>query len=222
MLSLMKIDIKKFRLQKQPFYFLIAYVAMGILAFMILYTLDGALVESAPVVIDVLLKPVFIILEAILISSILINEFKDKTILMLFTYPIDKRKLIFSKVALILIYSLGGILAGQIILNLAFYGINQLLPAVPYSITLNQIIMYVVSSVMIILLGLIPMCVGLISYSSVATLVTSLIIVIAGSSSGLGFDNLLSNIVVVAGMGTIGGVTVVYSLIKLNKRDIVV
>lgn len=129
MLRLMKIDIKKFGLQKQPLYFLVAYVAMGILAFMILYTLDGALVESAPVVIDVLLKPVFIIWEAILISSILIDEFKNKTILMLYTYPINKRKLIFSKVALILLYSLGGILAGQIVLNIVFYGISQLLPA---------------------------------------------------------------------------------------------
>lgn len=222
MLDLMKIDIKKFGLRKQPLYFLVAYCAMGILAFMILYTLDGALVESAPVVIDVLLKPVFIIWEAILISNILIDEFKNKTMLMLYTYPINRKKLIFSKVALILLYSLGGILAGQVILNLAFYGINQVFPAVPYSLTINQVIMYFASSVMIILLGLIPMCVGLVQFSSVATLVTSIIIVIAGSSSGLGFDNLLSNVAVITVMGAIGVVAAIYSLVSLNKRDIVV
>ena len=80
MRELIKIDIKKFNLKKQPIYFLIALLPISIILFGILYLDNGALVESAPIVIDILVKPVYIIWEAILISSVIIDEYKNKTI----------------------------------------------------------------------------------------------------------------------------------------------
>lgn len=222
MRELMKIDVKKFNLKKQPLYFLIAMIPIALLIFGILYVDNGALIGSAPVAIDVILKPVFIIWEAVLISTVVIDEFKNKTILMLYTYPIDKRKLIVSKVLVVAGYSFIGIMASQIVLNLLFCGIHQFIPAIPYTLTINDAIGYVVSSVMVIMLGLIPLSVGLVKYSTIATLVTSIMIVLMGSSSGMGFDQLLSETGVVVTFGGIGIAAAVYSIFTTFNRDIIV
>lgn len=215
----MKIDIKKFNLKKQLVYFLIALLPISLMLFGVLYLENGALVGSAPIAIDVIVKPVYIIWEAILISAVIIDEFKNKTILMLYTYPINKKKLIISKVLLVAGYSFMGLIGSQIILNLLFFGIHQFIPVIPYTLTINQAVGYFASSIMAILLGLIPLCAGLVKYSSVATLVTSIIIVLMGSSSGLGFDQLLSEIGFVAGLGLIGIAGTIYSILKLFEKD---
>jgi len=220
--ELMKIDVKKFHLKRQPGYFLLAILIMAMMIFGVLYVDNGSLIDSAPIIIDVLVKPVFIIWEAVLISSIIIDEFKNKTILMLYTYPINKKKLILSKVFLVVGYSLLGIIASQLILNLLFFGIHQFVPAIPYTLTLNQAMGYLVSSVLVVLLGLIPLSVGLLKYSSVATMVSSIIIILMGSSSGLGFDQLLTQIGFVSALGIAGTVATIYSIGKIFRRDVIV
>jgi hypothetical protein len=222
MYNLMKIDIAKFNLKKQPLYFFIVNAIMAIMIYSILYLTNGVVEESAPVIIDVITKPVFIVWEAILIAMIIIDEFKNKTILMLYTYPLDKKKLILSKVILILLYSIVGIISSQIFLNLLFWGISQVIPTIPYVLVWKQVIAYTLSSIMIVLLGLIPLCIGLIKYSTIATIATSVAIITIGSSSGLGFDQLLSQISVVSTMGIIGTVATIISITKMFKRDIIV
>jgi len=222
MYNLMKIDIAKFNLKKQPLYFFIANAIMAIMIYSILYLTNGVVEESAPVIIDVIAKPVFIVWEAILIAMIIIDEFRNKTILMLYTYPLDKKKLILSKVILILLYSIVGIISSQIFLNLLFWGISQVIPTTPYVLVWKQVIAYTLSSIMIVLLGLIPLCVGLIKYSTIATIATSIAIITIGSSSGLGFDQLLSQISVVSTVGIIGTVATIISITKMFKRDIIV
>lgn len=218
MLSLIKTDIRKFNLKKQPLYFILAVLGMAALIFGILYATD----ESAPVVIDVLVKPVFIVWEAVLTVIVIIDEFRNKTILMLYTYPLNKKKLIISKVLIVLYFSLAGIISSQILLNLLFYGFSQFIPQIHYELVWRQVIGYGVSSIMVILLGLIPLAAGLVKYSTVATMVSAIMIIVMGSSSGLGFDQLLSQISVVSVMGIIGAASTIYSVTKIFKRDLIV
>lgn len=221
MLDLIKTDIRKYRLQKQFLYFLIANVIMAMAIFGILSfeTID---IDSAPVIIDIFVKPVFVVWEAVLICMVVIDEFKSKTILMLYTYPIDKKKLIVSKVITVLLFSLAGILLSQILLNILFFGIHQVMPTIPYQLVWKQVVSYGFSSVMVILLGLIPLCVGLISYSTIGTMVTSIAIVSVGSSSGLGFDNLLSQMGFVSVLGVVGIAATILTIMNVFKRDIIV
>jgi hypothetical protein len=195
---------------------------MAVIIYAILYLTNDSLVESAPVVIDVIVKPVFIVWEAILIAMIIIDEFKSKTILMLYTYPLDKKKLLVSKVAVVLLFSISGIITSQILLNILFWGISYLTPTIPYVLAWNQIVAYTVSSIMVIFLGLIPLCIGLVKYSTIATIATSIAIITIGSSSGLGFDQLLSQISVVLVMGTIGVVATIISVTRIFQKDIIV
>jgi len=221
MVELMKIDIKKFGLKKLPLQFMIAMIPMGFMA-LVMAMAPGSMVVAVPEALAIIARVVFIIWEGVLISKIVIDEFKNKTILMLYTYPVDKKKLIISKALLVAGCSLVGIIGTQIILNIILGGLSLVIPGIAFTLTIAQVISYFVASVMIILLGLIPLAVGLMTYSTVATMVTALVIVLAGSTSGLGFDHLLGELGIVAGMGLIGMVGTVSAIIYTLKKDTIV
>lgn len=221
MLDLMKIDIKKFGLEKLPLYFLIAMVPIGLMA-LVMSTTAGALLSSVSEAVAIIVRPVFVIWEGILICRIVIDEFKNKTILMLYTYPAAKEDLIISKALLVTGYSLLGIISTQIILWVVFGGLSLVIPGIPFALTMPQMFSYLFSSVMVILLGLIPLAVGLMTHSTVTTMVISLVIVLAGSTSGLGFDHLLSEIGIIVPMGLAGIAATIGAIAYTLKKDTIV
>ena len=221
MLDLMKIDIEKFGLKKLPIHFLIAVIPIGLMA-LIMASSSDALLSSVSEAVAIIVRPVFIIWEGILICKIIIDEFKNKTILMLYTYPVDKGKLIISKALLVTLYSLLGIISVQIVLGVVFGGMSILIPAIPFALTMGEFISYLVGSIMVILLGLIPLAVGLMTHSTLVTMVVSLVIVLAGSTSGLGFDQLLSEFGIITTMGVIGLVSTGLAITFTLKKDTIV
>jgi len=221
MLDLMKIDIKKFNLQKLPIYFLIAIIPIGLMALVMGLTAES-LVGTISEAVAIIVRPVFVIWEGILINKIVIDEFKNKNILMLYTYPVAKRKLLISKTLLVAGYSLLGIIGTQIILGLLFGGLSLVIPAIPFALTMGQMFSYLVASAMVVLLGLLPLAVGLLTYSGVAALVTSLVIVLMGSSSGLGFDQLLSEFWFLIALALAGIASAVGTITYTLKKDTIV
>jgi len=220
-LELMKIDIKKFNLQKLPLYFLIALIPIGLMALVMAMT-AGSLVGSISEAVAIIVRPVFIIWQGILINKIIIDEFRNKNILMLYTYPMAKRKLLIAKTLLVVGYSLLGIIGTQIILGVLFGGLSLVIPGIPFVLTIGQMFSYIVASIMVILLGLIPLAVGLLTYSGVATVVTSLVIVLMGSSSGLGFDQLLSEFWFLVGLAITGIAAAIGTITYTLKKDTIV
>ena len=221
MLDLMKIDIKKFNLKRLPVHFLIATIPIALMA-LVMSISAGSLILSVSEAVAIIVRPVFIIWEGILISKIVVDEFKNKNILMLYTYPVDKRKLLVSKTLLVAGYSLLGIIGTQIILALVFGGLSLVIPGIPFALTMGQMFSYIVSSVMVILLGLIPLAAGLMTYSGVATVIVSLVIVLMGSTSGLGFDQLLSEFWFIAGLALVGITSAIGAITYTLKKDTIV
>ena len=56
-------------------------------------------------VIDTFVRGTFIIFAATLISELIISEFKDKTITVLFMYPISRKKLMAAKLLVIMLFT---------------------------------------------------------------------------------------------------------------------
>ncbi|WP_353051157.1 ABC transporter permease [Lysinibacillus pakistanensis] len=56
---------------------------------------------STIAVAGMLLRAVFIIWQGVLIAKIIIEEYQNRTIALLFRYPIDRAKLIYAKIAVI-------------------------------------------------------------------------------------------------------------------------
>ena len=221
MLNLMKIDIKKFNLKKLPLYFLIALIPIGLMSLVMAMTAES-LVGSISEAVAIIVRPVFIIWQGVLINKIIIDEFKSKNILMLYTYPVAKRKLLIAKTLLVVGYSLLGIIGTQLILSILFGGLSLIIPSIPFALSIGQMFSYLVASAMVIMLGLIPLAVGLMTYSGVATVVTSLVIVLMGSSSGLGFDQLLSEIWFLVGLAVTGIVAAISTITYTLKKDTIV
>lgn len=71
--------------------------------------------ESILRMIDLLVTGSFIIFAAVLIAKYIIGEYKNRTILILFTYPISRTKIILSKLFLVAVFTLAGIVTGYCI-----------------------------------------------------------------------------------------------------------
>lgn len=222
MLELIKNDIQKYKLKRHILYFLFSNFISFLLILPILMVTTEKLVESAPVLIDIFAKPIFIVWEAVLSAIIVVGEYKNKTILMLFSYPYSKKELIISKVITVVGMTTVGIWGMQILLNILFFCLHLIFPSIRYNLTWSQAFLYFVSSVMVVLLGLIPLCVGVLAKSSIATLVVSIAIVSIGTTSGIGFTQLLSRVSVVCSLGIMGLICTVVTISSLIKKDVIV
>lgn len=103
MTHLMKLELKKVSLKK--------YVLLSIIGFLIsMFFMFVGLTDSSTSIYDyeVTFRMIglifcfyYIILFAVLVAAYIVNEYTNKTILVMFSYPIDRRKLILAKLLLI-------------------------------------------------------------------------------------------------------------------------
>ena len=126
-------------------------------------------------------KAAFLIFEAYLLSIIFIDEFRQRTVFQLFSYPISKIKLLWGKVISVILISFIAHFTAHVIIQLlinlvAFLTESNYIPVV------NQLINLVGISFGTILIGVLPFVIGMIKYSTPITML-----------SGLGLAALLSN-----------------------------
>lgn len=128
-----------------------------------------------------LVRATLIVWEAVLISVFVIEEYRNKTICLLFTYPISRTKLITAKLILIC-----GIMFLFHVLSNIFQYATIFLAAKCFdfvTFSFGNIMTQAVTTISAILLGLLPLYVGMIKKSAIATVVSSIIIVAIASNS---------------------------------------
>ena len=126
-------------------------------------------------------KAAFLIFEAYLLSTIFIDEFKQRTIFQLFSYPISKIKLLWGKVISVILISFIAHFTAHVIIQLLI-NIVAVLTESNYIPVVNQLIILVGISFGTVLIGVLPFVIGMIKYSTPITML-----------SGLGLAALLSN-----------------------------
>ncbi|MBO0451124.1 ABC transporter permease [Candidatus Enterococcus murrayae] len=220
MINLISIEWKKNNFRKQVIYVLLSILSIGFLTF--LFSSDTITDDSAPVFIDLLVKAFFIIWEGVWISKVIIEEYKSKSVLVLFTTPVRITKVLTAKIILIFLFSASSMVFAQLFLNGVFWGLSINLPMIRYDIGTTDILVYVFSSIMVALFGLLPLAVGMINYSTVATLVTSIILLLVSSNSGMGFDALVSQLSFTIPFGIVGFFSAVITLFMQSRRDVIV
>ena len=124
-------------------------------------------------------KAAFLIFESYLLSTIIIDEFKRRTIFQLFSYPISKIKLLWGKIiSVILIAHFSAHLVIQLFIRfMAVVTESSYIPLASQLINLAGITFATV------LIGLLPFVLGMIKHSTAITML-----------SGLGLAALLSNV----------------------------
>ena len=126
-------------------------------------------------------KAAFLIFEAYLLSIIFINEFRQRTIFQLFSYPISKIKLLWGKVISVILISFIAHFSAHLVIQLLIKLVAVLTES-DYIPVVNPLINLVGISFGTVLIGVLPFVIGMIKYSTPITML-----------SGLGLAALLSN-----------------------------
>ena len=165
-----------------------------------------------------LVRATLIVWQSVFIATIIIEEYKNKTISLLFSYPINRTRLIMSKIILIcgimLLFHIGSL----VFQHGMVYLLSRELEFVVYS--LGSLFNQIVITLSTILLGLFPLFVGMLKKSTIATIISSLIIIAMVSNSQGTNAGLLSLPLFAIVFGFIGLIFAAITIKKMITSDL--
>ncbi|MED0589271.1 ABC transporter permease [Bacillus subtilis] len=148
--------------------------------------------EEAFLIIGAFVRAVFIIFGAVLITKLVISEYKNKTILVMFTYPISRKKLLTVKLMIAGGLTFITILLSNILIAAVFFGLNSIYHFIPGELT-SEIISQQAVKMAVFTFGaagtsLVPIFFGMRKHSVPATIISSVVIVTLTSQTSPGFS----------------------------------
>ncbi|MED1113656.1 ABC transporter permease [Bacillus paramycoides] len=231
MLRLMQLELKKFKLGWYVRGAIIANIA--ILALMI-STSVVAQVEGDPEIRDpqmillmasTLVRATFIIFGSVLIARLIISEYKNKTILLMFSYPINRREMMSSKLAITAIVTFITVILSNILVVGVFFGIDSYFSILPNSFTVDQLKQEGINLVPLAIatagISLIPLYFGMRKRSVPATIVSSLIVVSIAMNGNPVFST-ATFLPLQLALAAIGVVIAYYGIKNIEKEDVTV
>ena len=185
MTHLLKLELKKFRLSRK---ILIAFIAIIFCILFITVSMVDSMMdpeqtkdtfESTFLVIGILLTIIFLIYSSVLTSSLVISEYNQRTITILFSYPLNKKLLIASEMIIIMVFTAAAILLGYVCCCGYIIGMDAAFDMLEGDFQMEYLTkwipMAVTSTIVCSILSWWPLVVGMIKKSIPATIVTSLI-----------------------------------------------
>lgn len=233
MLKLMKLEYQKHHLSQ---YFKI--VAIWILVIFGLVALMGwgSRKEIEPMfptytdfmtLTNIFIRIVFITFSAVLLSRLVIDEYKNKTIHLLFTYPLQRKKLMKAKLLIVLIFCFVSIVMATFVISLLIFFVSPHLYLVENPVKMNEIISTIPSTLinafMMAGISLIPLFFGMRKKSTAATITWAVIIglLINSTVSTGGEEFSLSQFIVIPTILCLFGLLIGYlSYCKVDKIDV--
>ncbi|MBK5470690.1 MULTISPECIES: ABC transporter permease [Bacillus] len=188
MLRLMKLEVRKFKL---GWYVKRAVIANIVILALLIFVSIVAQIEGDPKIRDpqiilsmasALVRATFIIFGGVLIAKLIIDEYKSKTILLMFSYPINRKKMMASKLAVTATLTLITVILSNILVVGIFFGIDSYFSILPNSFTVDQLIQEGINLIPLAIatagISLIPLYFGMRKRSVPATIVSSIIVVL--------------------------------------------
>ncbi|MNO40298.1 ABC-2 family transporter protein [compost metagenome] len=229
MLKLISLEIRKNKLKS--ILTGAAIVNLAILAFMILVIfLDKS--EQNPTFTSysdlfeglfVFVKAAYLIFASVIISKLIIDEYKNNTITLLFMYPISRKKLMTAKIIIVFIFTFVSIIVSSIVIGAALLGINYFVNIVQGELTLHlittELIKTVANAFYAAGIALIPLYFGMKKKSVPATIVSA--VLVTSLISG-GFDQArLGNLAAVSiTLGLLGAGIAFLAIRNIDHKDI--
>ncbi|HGG0416277.1 hypothetical protein EXQ31_07625 [Clostridium botulinum] len=186
MLQLIRLEIHKYKLKRYIKGVIVAIIC--IMAFLTMSFIDNKIrspqdldtYESVIWMINVLTTDVFLIFSAALISKIIIQEYRDKTILVMFSYPISRKKLILAKLIIVVVFAMSCILISDALCILYVVTLDFIFDVVAGSFNFSYIsgasLSFLGFTVMGGMLSLMPFAIGMKKKSVPSTIVTAVVI----------------------------------------------
>ncbi|MED3380512.1 ABC transporter permease [Bacillus tropicus] len=231
MLHLMKLELKKFKLGWYVKRAIIANIV--ILALMIFVSIIAQVEGDAEIrnpetillMASTIVRATFIILGSVLIARLIIGEYKNKTILLMFSYPINRKKMMASKLAITAIVTFITVIVSNILVVGIFFGIDSYFSILPNSFTVDQLVQEGIKLVPLAIatagMSLIPLYFGMRKRSVPTTIVSSLIVVSIAMNSNPEFPA-ATFLPLQLALAAIGVVIAYYGIKNIEKEDITV
>ncbi|MCP1125416.1 ABC transporter permease [Bacillus sp. AFS018417] len=174
-------------------------------------------------VIDTLVRATFIIFGASLLAKIIVQEFTDKTITLLFMYPVNRQKLIIAKLLIVIVFTFFSMIISEMIVFSLFYVANAYNPVLSEALTLpivtHNAAKLVMNAIAATGMSLIPLFFGMRKYSVRTTIISSIIIVSLVCSNNGGTS--LSDIIIIPIILACIGVVIAYMTVrKVEQADL--
>ncbi|EJQ99114.1 ABC transporter permease [Bacillus mycoides] len=188
MLRLMKLEMKKFKL---GWYVKGAIIANIAILALLIFVSFVAQIEGDPEIRDpqtillmasTLVRATFIVFGGVLIAKLIIDEYKNKTILLMFSYPINRKKMMISKLAITAIVTFITVILSNVLVVGLFFGIDSYFSILPNSFTVDQLIQEGINVIPLAIatagISLIPLYFGMRKHSVPTTIGSSIIVVL--------------------------------------------
>ncbi|WP_078578690.1 ABC transporter permease [Salipaludibacillus agaradhaerens] len=165
--------------------------------------------EMMFMMINTMVRGTFIIFSGVLIAKLIIDEYKKKTMQLLFMYPQKRHKFILAKLLIVSLFTFLSVVLSNFIVSAAFYGINSIAHLITDQLTLEiileQAITVLFSAVSLAGIGLIPLYFGMIKKSVSVTIVSAILLfsVIGSNFAGFSLFNVVAIPVTLSAIGFI-------------------
>lgn len=230
MMHLIKLELKKGSFTGYLWGSLLAYVGIAGITMIYYFGVGNGLMDPVPkgyegvlTLIDTIVRATFIVYASVLISKLIINEFKDKTISLLFAYPINRKKIILAKLSMVFFWTFVNVVLANLMVDALFITMNSGFGYVSGTLTISLLIHHVTYVLMQAFgaagMSLLSLVLGLRMKSGAATVASSIFIVMIVCSNNGGFS--LSSIIAVPLTLAALGILITYiSFRNIDRADV--
>ena len=188
MAHLIKLELKKFGIARNVI-FMVAAILFSIL-FITICLLDSITdpeqnkdtFESTYLVICLLMSFIFLVYSSVLTARLVIGEYNQRTITIMFSYPLNRTKLIASKLIIIMVYTAISMAIGYVCCSGYIVFVDRFFDMLEGTFQLSMLQtwmpMAITTVIVCTVLSLWPFIIGMIRKSVPTTIVTSLIIIV--------------------------------------------
>ncbi|MFB7156469.1 ABC transporter permease [Lysinibacillus sp. NPDC056232] len=129
---------------------------------------------------NILIRIVFIIFASVILSRLVIEEYKNKTVQLLFTYPLKRKKIIFAKLSLVFGFCFFSIIIATFMMNIAVYFLNPMMNFFESPVEIQEMVATIPSTFIIAFMmagvSLIPLYFGMRKKSTASTITSAVLI----------------------------------------------
>lgn len=176
---------------------------------------------------NILIRIVFIIFSSVILSRLVIDEYKNKTVQLLFTYPLKRKKIILAKLSLVFGFCFFSIIIATFMINIAVYFLNPMMNLFDTPVEIQEMVATIpstfVNAFMMAGVSLIPLYFGMRRKSTASTITSAVLIgfvINATVSNGDSSTSLFQFVGVPVIMCLLGLIIGYLSYYKVDKVDL--
>lgn len=178
--------------------------------------------QEAMIMTSVLAWAAFLIFSSVIMNQLTVSEYKNRTIVQLFTYPIHRKKLFVAKLMIVFVFTTLATACSSIFNSIVLYGVckvGHFFADTTVSICLDYLPECLIGAIMCGFISLVPFYFGMRKKSGAATIISSVIIVVllCNSMGSISKPDYMLRLLIAGGISILSAVYTI--CVKLNQLE---